>query len=344
MTMLINKRGKLILFLEQASILLSAGITADKTFRTIGRDLSIGYCSHVAQRMAAQLEEGQPLPLIMEDEKTLFDKFDTTVIQSCWETGDLSEGFRQLHNYHKRRADLANQLRTALTYPAILSISAIIAVILLLVIVVPKFQTMVMGQTAEVSSTSELVFFLSRVVMEYGIFIALFIVGLVGISLTKAGKNWLQNFFIATPWLGDLIRIIEVEKWARGLALLLQRGVHIQTALVIGANLHSLNQMRQGGRAIAQQIRQGRNLTVLMAESGQFPDAAIQLLRTGEETGQLGIMLEKVADFLALESRAKLNLFTTIIEPLTILLLGGLVALIVLSLISITMSVNTIFL
>tara|TARA_Y100000588_G_C14246690_1_gene921728 strand:- start:2569 stop:2814 length:246 start_codon:yes stop_codon:yes gene_type:complete len=81
-----------------------------------------------------------------------------------------------------------------------------------------------------------------------------------------------------------------------------------------------------------------------MAESGQFPDAAIQLLRTGEETGQLGIMLEKVADFLALESRAKLNLFTTIIEPLTILLLGGLVALIVLSLISITMSVNTIFL
>ena len=81
-----------------------------------------------------------------------------------------------------------------------------------------------------------------------------------------------------------------------------------------------------------------------MAECGDFPDAAIQLVRTGEETGELGLMLEKTADFLSLESRTKLNSALSIIEPAAILMLGAIVALIVLSLISLTINFNETFL
>ena len=102
--------------------------------------------------------------------------------------------------------------------------------------------------------------------------------------------------------------------------------------------------MRAAGKTIAKQIRQGSNLTVAMVQSGHFSDAAIQLVRTGEETGQLGLMLEKTADFLSLESRAKLNSALSIIEPAAILVLGGVVTLIVLSLISLTINFNETFL
>ena len=96
--MLTDKSAKLILFLEQISVLLEAGIPLDRAFRTIGRD-SKTHHAKAAKIIAKQLEQGESLAVIMQNETNVFDTFDIAIIKSCWETGHLSEGFKQLYNH-----------------------------------------------------------------------------------------------------------------------------------------------------------------------------------------------------------------------------------------------------
>ena len=96
----------------------------------------------------------------------------------------------------------------------------------------------------------------------------------------------------------------------------------------------------RAGQRIAKQTAEGRQLTISMAEAGHFPDSIIQLTRIGEETGDLGIMFEKSADYLTTEIQSKLESTISILEPLIIIVLGGIVALVVIALMTTTMSLN----
>jgi type II secretory pathway component PulF len=111
-------------------------------------------------------------------------------------------------------------------------------------------------------------------------------------------------------------------------------------ALELSAQLYSNEEMRKVGQRIAQQTVEGRKLTTLMLEAGQFPDAIIQLIRIGEETGNLGIMFDKSANYLARETQLQLESTISILEPLIIIVLGGVVALVVIALMTTTMSLN----
>ena len=124
------------------------------------------------------------------------------------------------------------------------------------------------------------------------------------------------------------------------MALLLDRGIPLPKALELGAPLYNNDGMRRAGQRIAKQTAEGRQLTISMAEAGHFPDSIIQLTRIGEETGDLGIMFEKSADYLTTEIQSKLESTISILEPLIIIVLGGIVALVVIALMTTTMSLN----
>jgi general secretion pathway protein F len=336
-----NPRKKLPLFLEQLTTLLGAGLTINIALRSIGRDNSFGNLSILAVSACRRLNKGELLSDILQDADTIFDKFDIAVIKASEGSGDLGIGFSQLLEHHKRRQTLYKKLKSTFTYPAILTVAAFSAVIILMMVVIPKFEPIIHQQNVTPPLITTIMLSLSHLLTEYG-WIALLVVIAVGLySKTKKGSKLFQHWVIRAPWLGSIIESLETERWARGIALLVARGISLPKALELGADLYSNAEMREAGYNISQQIKEGRKLTTMMAETGYFPDATIQLLRTGEETGDLGKMLNKSADYLAVEVYSRLNATISVLEPLIILILGGIIALIVISLMMTTMSLNS---
>ena len=125
------------------------------------------------------------------------------------------------------------------------------------------------------------------------------------------------------------------------LAILLERDIPLPRALEVAAGLFSDQNSREAGMQIIEGIQQGKSLGFSMAQTGRFPDIAIQLARIGEESGDLEKMLARTGDYLGAEVRAKMTIAITIIEPLVILILGAITAVIVISLMTLLTSINT---
>ncbi len=335
-----SPRKHLSLFLEQIATLLEAGLPIDIAFRSMGRDNHSGYFPDMAIATAARLEKGELLSDILEDEDKIFNTFDIAIIRTSETSGDLVAGFSQLFKYHKKREALRQKLRTTFTYPAILAVASLITIVILLTVVIPQFEPILVQQKNAPPLVTLMMLSSSHFLMEYGWIAILVIMFLILYFQTPDGKKQFYNRIIKAPRVGSIIESIAVEQWSRGMALLLDRGIPLPKALELGAPLFNNEEMRRAGQRIAKQTAEGRQLTISMAESGHFPDSIIQLARIGEETGNLSIMFEKSADYLTTEIQSKLEAAISILEPLIIIVLGGIVALVVIALMTTTMSLN----
>ena len=289
---------------------------------------------------AARLEKGELLSDILEEEDKIFNAFDIAIIRTSETSGDLVEGFSQLFRYHKKHEALRQKLRATFTYPAVLAAASLITIIILLTVVIPQFEPMLVQQKNAPPLITLMMLSSSHFLIAYG-WIAFSVVMFLILSVqTPNGRKQFHNWIIKTPRVGSIVESIAIEQWSRGMALLLDRGIPLPKALELGAPLYNNDGMRRAGQRIAKQTAEGRQLTISMAEAGHFPDSIIQLTRIGEETGDLGIMFEKSADYLTTEIQSKLESTISILEPLIIIVLGGIVALVVIALMTTTMSLN----
>jgi type IV pilus assembly protein PilC len=328
------------LFLEQIATLLEARLPIDVAFRSLGRNSHSGYFPDMAIATAARLEKGELLSDILEEEDKIFNAFDIAIIRTSETSGDLVEGFSQLFKYHKKHEALRQKLRATFTYPAVLAAASLITIVILLTVVIPQFEPMLVQQKNAPPLITLMMLSSSHFLIAYGWIVFSVIIFLILYVQTPNGRKQFHNWIIKAPRVGSIVESIAIEQWSRGMALLLDRGIPLPKALELGAPLYNNDEMRRAGQRIAKQTAEGRQLTISMAEAGHFPDSIIQLTRIGEETGDLGIMFEKSADYLTTEIQSKLESIISILEPLIIIVLGGIVALVVIALMTTTMSLN----
>ena len=335
-----SPRKHLPLFLEQIATLLKAGLPINVAFRSMGRNSHSGYFPDMAIATAARLETGELLSDILEQEDKIFNAFDIAIIRTSETSGDLVEGFSQLSKYHKKHEALRQKLRATFTYPAVLTAASLITIFILLTVVIPQFEPMLVQQKNTPPLITLMMLSSSHFLIAYGWIVFSVIMFLILYVQTPNGRKQLHNWVIKAPRVGSIVESIAIEQWSRGMALLLDRGIPLPKALELGAPLYNNEEMSRAGQRIAKQTAEGRQLTISMAEAGHFPDSIIQLTRIGEETGDLGIMFEKSADYLTTEIQSKLESTISILEPLIIIVLGGIVALVVIALMTTTISLN----
>ena len=335
-----NPRKHLPLFLEQIATLLGAGLPIDVAFRSMGRNSHSSYFPDMAIATAARLEKGELLSDILEEEDKIFNAFDIAIIRTSETSGDLVEGFSQLFKYHKKHEALRQKLRATFTYPAVLTAASLITIVILLTVVIPQFEPMLVQQKNTPPLITLMMLSSSHFLIAYGWIAFSMIMFLILYIQTTNGRKQFHKWIIKAPRVGSIVESIAIEQWSRGMALLLDRGIPLPKALELGAPLYNNDEMIRAGQRIAKQTAEGRQLTISMAEAGHFPDSIIQLTRIGEETGDLGIMFEKSADYLTTEIQSKLESTISILEPLIIIVLGGIVALVVIALMTTTMSLN----
>jgi type IV pilus assembly protein PilC len=253
--------------------------------------------------------------------------------------GVLDDTLQRLATFLEADLELRRKVKAAMTYPVIVLILAIGIVIGLSVYILPQFFGIFEGLGMDPESfpapTRFLMSFSDALLRYWWAFVlgvVLLWLGLSRLRKTKTGKRWTDVIALKLPIFGSLIHKIAMARFSRTLSTLLASGVPILQALETTAGTISNVLIQDAIMSARTSIREGDTISDPLAASRQFPPMVVQMIAIGEETGQLDSMLEKVAIFYESEVDAQLESLTSAIEPIMIILLGGVVLFILISL------------
>jgi general secretion pathway protein F len=274
----------------------------------------------------------------------IFPKSYVTMVRAGEMGGNLEVTLRRLADYLARASAIRETVVSALVYPAILLCTAGLSVVFILVFVLPEFAPL-FAQAGKALPYS------TQIVMAVGAFVAGYwwLIGALGLAafllLRRAmaspaiRRGW-DNVVLRLPVLGDLVRKIEVERFARMLGTLLLNGVALPQALLITRDTLSNSVIAGAVGDTAMRLKEGEPLASRLRQSGVFPALALDLIRVGEETGALDEMLLKQAELYEREVRHAVDRLLALLVPLLTVLMGLLVAGLIASILVAILSIN----
>jgi general secretion pathway protein F len=332
------------LFTRELSTLLQAGLALDHALTTL-EDIS----PHPAlKKMLANINQrvkgGEPLSTAMEAQGQTFNKLYLNTIRAGEAGGSMHVVLERLADYLERSAALRNDVLSALLYPAILFLVAMLSIFILLSFVVPQFVPLFEDVGQALPLLTQVVFTSAELIQSYWWVIlaaVIFFVWIVDKKLQNpvTRMRW-DDWCLGVPLYGELITKLDVARFARTLGTLLINGVPLLIAIGIVKEVVSNRVLARTINEAAKGLEQGRGLAKHLAQSDRFPQLAVQLIHVGEETGQLESMLLKTADIYEDESKTTIKRLLTLLEPVLILSLGAIIAIIIISILMAILGLN----
>jgi len=331
-------------FTQQLATLLGAGLPLDRSLQVL---LELAENERIERTLIAvrdMVREGGTLSDALDAQHGSFSRLFINMVRAGEIGGSLDVTLERLADYLERSKDLKDSVVSAMIYPILLMVLAGGSLVLLLVYVIPQFTPIFEELGGDLS-------LITRIVLAVGGILQNFWWGLVGLAILAVVmfKRMLVNpekrlrfdtRLLATRWLGDLVAKMEIARLARTLGTLLSNGVPLLSALSIARNVLTNTLLRQSLETTAQAVKTGGGLAHNLAESGQFPRLALQMVSVGEETGHLDTMLLKVADTYDKEVRNTIDRLLAIFTPLVTLLMAVMIGTIVMSVLMAIMSIN----
>ncbi len=314
----------------ELAVLLDAGLTLDRAMAVCVDNIETKSVKGAFARMHDRIKEGAPLSLAMTESRGLFPPMAPAMCEAGEADGRLGPALTRLAESLDRAEALRQTVISSLIYPAILMLVATSVILLMLLVVVPQFETLFSGAKGKLPMATRVVLGASEGLRAYGL------IGLGGlIAVGFVLSQWLRRpsvrlafdtGVLTMPLLGPLIVNAEIAGFSRTLGSLVVGGVALPTALGIAARSVSNGHMAAAIAKVAAGVKQGGGLSGPMAQSGAFPPMAISFLRTGEETAQLGPMLLRLADVLDRTVRSTIDRSIGILTPTITVLMGAIVA------------------
>jgi type IV pilus assembly protein PilC len=288
--------------------------------------------------MITQLREGDTFAAAAGAHPEAFPRYYIAVLESAELTGTLDKVLNELAEYMEREIEARSTLTSALIYPAVVAVLAVVTVIILATFVLPKFRTFFASLNAKLPLPTRILLGISGFVSHWWWLIVVVMVGIVaGIAAARRstrGRAKLDALFLKVPVLGGLVQAAIIERVCRVLASLVTAGVDLPRAMAVTAESSSNVVYRDGINRIREQMMEGNGLAEPLAASGLFPSAARQMFRVGEETGTLDMQLGTAAAFYRRELDLKVKHFTSLFEPAVIIFMGAIVGFVAVAMVS----------
>ncbi len=337
------KANQLLAFTEQLATLVKAKLPVDHALR-IFRDLSEH--ENVRTMSATLLEDveaGNDLSSALEKQKTVFSPYYINMVRASEASGNLEIGLTRMHEYLESAKTMRDKLISSLIYPMILVAVAIASLVVIMTFVVPKITELFAGSEELLPLTTKMVIAASNFFTAYWWAILVFLIGFVFLaryllSSPKYRKFW-DKRFLKLPVFGDLLVKHETAKFTSSLGSLLSNGVPVLSALPIAkANLTNSLFLDNISKAM-DQFKEGKSLFQTLSMAKLFPSLALQMIKVGEETGELDNMLTRVSEIYEKETSNAMQRLVNLFEPAIIILLGiaigGIIVSILLGMVSI---------
>ncbi len=336
-------RKTIMLLTQQLASLLSAGMPLDRALTILIGVSEDARGQALLERVQEKVRGGSTLADAMESQGA-FSRFYLNMIRAGEAGGALETVLKRLTEFLERSQALRETVTSALIYPIILLSVAALSVIILLTFVVPQFQRLFADAGKALPLATQIVIAVGAGFQHYW-WVGLIVIGLLVVivrqrlSRPEQRLRW-DRRLLRLPLVGDLIAKIETARLSRTLGTLLGNGVSLLNALTIVRETLG-NQLLVGALGdVTEHVKTGRGLAEPLVETGYFPKLAVQMIRVGEETGQLQEMLLQVADTYDSEVQTAVKRLLTLLEPVLILVLGVIIAGIIMSILVAILSLN----
>ncbi len=325
----------LVLFNVQLAKLIQVGIPLVTSLKTLEAQTEHRRLREAIGRVAEAVEAGQAFSEALTRHPRVFSKLFINVVQAGEVSGKLDEILNRLAVFHQRQAELRQQLKTALTYPTLLLVLGVAIAIFLIVGIIPKFMTIFQEAGVPLPLPTLILYHLS-VWMRHDWVWAVAGLGMLGVALrgwrtTPTGRRWFDTWVLRLPVIGPLARKIVLSRFARTLETLLSSGVPILEALTIVEQTAGNVVIADAVHTIHTSVRQGGGIAEPLKVSREFPPMAIQMIAVGESSGTLDHMLKELADHYDQLVTYGLKRAIAFVEPLFLIIMGGMVAFIMAS-------------
>lgn len=320
---------------RQFSTLVAAGLPLVEALAALGEQAERPALARTLAQVRQAVMEGSTLADALAQHPRLFASLYVNMVRAGEASGALAVVLERLADYTENQARLLGKVRSALTYPAIMLLLSATILFFLLAYVVPKVTRIFQETHQQLPLPTRVLLGVSDAVAHWW-WLALVLaagaaVGLSRWARTPAGRERLDRLLLALPYFGRLIQKLAVARFARTLSTLLASGIGLLPALDI---VKSIVDNTVLGRAIERArdaIREGQSIAPPLRESGFFPPLVVHMVAVGERSGELEDMLAKAADAYDDEVENAVGALTTILEPVIIVFMGGVVLFIVLA-------------
>lgn len=324
--------------LTQLATYIRAGITLVDSVRIIAKQTEKQAKKKIYDMIVYDLLSGDDFSTALSKQSKAFPKLLVNMVKSAELTGDLPNVLDEMAEYYTSIAKTRKEIRSAMTYPSFVLIFAILVVTFILIWIVPQYQTMFEGFGAELPKITVLTISLSDFLRNNVLYILIIIIIflIMYIYLFKNVRSFrkaMQNMYLHFPVIKNIIMYSEVSMFARTFASLLNHGVYITDSMDVLLNISENEVYREIIIKTVENLNSGGKISDAFKDHWAFPMVAYEMIVTGENTGELGTMMTKVADYYDSLHRNAVASIKSLIEPILIIFLAGSVGLIVLSVI-----------
>ncbi len=320
------KNKDVVILSRQMATLFTAQVSALRIFKLLSAEAENKTLRKNLFEISEDIQGGSSISNALSKHPKVFSTFYVNMVKAGEESGKLDETFNFLADYLDRSYEVNSKVKNALIYPAFVVFTFIAVMSLMLTVVIPKISSIITESGQEVPIYTKFVIALSDILVNFGPFlIVLIIVGiffLFRFLQTDAGKDASSRVRLDVPYIGDLYRKLYLSRIADNLNTMLASGIPMVKALELTANVVD-NKVYEGiMRESLDAVKTGSALSDAVGKYPEIPGILVQMIRVGEETGELGSILKTLAKFYQREVMNAVDTLVDLIEPVMIVMLG----------------------
>ena len=324
--------------LTQLSTYIRAGMTLVDSVRILAKQAEKPAKKKVYDMVVCDLLSGDDFSKALSKQPKVFPKLLINMSKSAELTGDLPNVLDEMANYYTSITKTRKEIKSAMTYPTIVLIFAIVVVTFVLIWIVPQYTSMFEGFGAELPQITKITIAISDFLREHLVGVVTIILILLALYIylfknVRSFRKTMQNIYLHIPVLKNIIMYSEVAMFSRTFASLINHGVYITDSMDVLLNVSENEIYRSIIVKTVKNLNAGGKISEAFKDQWAIPVVAYEMIVTGENTGELGTMLEKVADYYDSLHRNSVSTIKSLIEPFLIIFLAGSVGLIVLAVI-----------
>ncbi len=317
----------LVIFTRQFSTMIDAGLPLVQGLTILADQMENKTFKRILKEVVTDVEGGASLAESLQKHPKVFDNLFVNLVAAGEVGGILDTILQRLATHIEKAQKLKSKIKSAMTYPAIVVAIAVLVISVIMIFVIPVFESMFKDFGSALPMPTQIVVNLSRFIkgnVHYMIGAAIFLaIAFKKFRSSKYGRKKTDILMLKLPVFGELLKKVAVASFTRTLGTMIGSGVPIISAMEIVAKTSGNMVLEEVILDVRASIAEGQPIAEPLSESGIFPNMVVQMIGVGEATGALETMLEKIADFYDDEVDAAVDALTSMLEPLLMVFLGG---------------------
>jgi type IV pilus assembly protein PilC len=322
-------------FCRQFSVIIGAGITVSEGLNMLREQTENARLRNVIGLLHRDVQRGRSLSSAMGRFKAVFPELLKGLVEAGEASGNLDKVLERAAQYYEKEHKTGQAIRNAMIYPAIVAIVSVSALVLFITVVLPAFASMYEQMGVVLPTVTRLVIGAGDMAVYWLLLVLLAIVLVPTLKAysTYGGRHRIDRLKLRLPFIGEIIGKILNVRFARTLGTLIDSGLPLLDSIKLAERVMGNVAVARRLQRVEDSIRRGKSLSESLAQDGFFKPLLIRMIRVGQDTGTLGYMLDKAADFFEEDLSNATTRMTALLEPTIILIIGAIMAFVIISVI-----------